>query len=29
MNAVQYEIMADRFEAVALRLVELNPGQEL
>lgn len=29
MNAVQYEIMADRFEAVALRLAELNPGQEL
>ncbi|MGI3167657.1 DUF2059 domain-containing protein [Pseudooceanicola sp. C21-150M6] len=29
MNAVQYEIMADRFEEVAARLAELNPGQEL
>ncbi|WP_084658912.1 DUF2059 domain-containing protein [Pseudooceanicola batsensis] len=29
MNAVQYEIMADRFEEVASRLGELNPGQEL
>ena len=29
MNAVQYEIMADRFEEVASRLAELNPGQEL
>lgn len=29
MNAVQFEIMADRFEEVALRLAELNPGQEL
>lgn len=29
MNAVQFEIMADRFERVAERLAELNPGQEL
>lgn len=29
MNAVQFEIMADRFEEVASRLSELNPGQEL
>ena len=29
MNAVQYEIMAARFEEVAERLAELNPGQEL
>ena len=29
MNAVQFEIMADRFEDVASRLAELNPGQEL
>jgi hypothetical protein len=29
MTAVQYEIMADRFEEVASRLAELNPGQEL
>lgn len=29
MNAVQFEIMADRFEEVASRLAELNPGQEL
>ncbi|WP_375173001.1 DUF2059 domain-containing protein [Pseudooceanicola sp.] len=29
MNAVQFEIMADRYEEVASRLAELNPGQEL
>ena len=29
MNAVQYEIMASRFEEVAARLAELDPGQEL
>lgn len=29
MNAVQFEIMADRFEEVAERMAELNPGQEL
>ena len=29
MNAVQFEIMADRFEMVAEKLAEINPGQEL
>lgn len=29
MNAVQFEIMADRFELVAEKLAEINPGQEL
>ena len=29
MNAVQYEIMANRFEQLAARLAELYPGQEL
>lgn len=29
MNAVQYEIMANRFEALAARMAELHPGQEL
>lgn len=29
MNAVQHEIMADRFEAVADRLGAMGPGQEL
>lgn len=29
MNAVQYEIMANRFEVVASRMAELDPGQEL
>jgi len=29
MNAVQYEIMANRFEAVAARMMELDRGQEL
>ncbi|MEM8776721.1 MAG: DUF2059 domain-containing protein [Pseudomonadota bacterium] len=29
MNAVQYEIMANRFEALASRMSELHPGQEL
>ncbi|MFU8836180.1 DUF2059 domain-containing protein [Roseovarius autotrophicus] len=29
MNAVQYEIMADRFEALALRLAEVPPAQDL
>jgi len=29
MNAVQYEIMANRFEELAARLAELYPGQEL
>lgn len=29
MNAVHYEIMMNRFEALALRMGELNPGQEL
>lgn len=29
MNAVQYEIMADRFEKVAERLAKMSPGQEL
>ncbi|WP_050930414.1 DUF2059 domain-containing protein [Aestuariivita boseongensis] len=29
MNAVQYEIMANRFEVLATRMAELQPGQEL
>ena len=29
LNAVQYEIMANRFEALARRLAELRPAQEL
>ncbi|WP_370401382.1 DUF2059 domain-containing protein [Sulfitobacter sp. JB4-11] len=29
MNAVQYEIMANRFEAVALRLSSMQPSQDL
>lgn len=29
MNAVQYEIMADRFERLARRMADLHPGQEL
>lgn len=29
MNAVQYEIMANRFEAVALRLSAMQPSQDL
>ena len=29
MNAVQYEIMANRFEALAGRMAEMHPGQEL
>lgn len=29
MNAVQYEIMANRFEVLAARMAELDPGQEL
>ncbi len=29
MNAVQYEIMANRYEAVALRLSRMQPSQEL
>ncbi|WP_239520971.1 DUF2059 domain-containing protein [Pseudooceanicola aestuarii] len=29
MNAVQYEIMANRFEALAARIADLQPGQEL
>lgn len=29
MNAVQYEVMADRFEAVAGRLREMQPSQDL
>ncbi|GAW35628.1 hypothetical protein RA2_02693 [Roseovarius sp. A-2] len=29
MNAVQYEIMANRFEALAARMAELQPAQEL
>ena len=29
MNAVQYEIMADRFEAVAARLRMMQPSQDL
>ncbi len=29
MNAVQYEIMANRFEALALRMADMHPGQEL
>ncbi|MEO0668178.1 MAG: DUF2059 domain-containing protein [Pseudomonadota bacterium] len=29
MNAVQYEIMANRFEALAVRMQDLQPSQEL
>ncbi len=29
MNAVQYEIMANRFEVLAARMADLQPGQEL
>lgn len=29
MNAVQYEIMANRFEALASRMSELDPGQDI
>jgi len=29
MNAVQYEIMANRFEAVATRLAAMQPSQDL
>lgn len=29
MNAVQYEIMANRFEVLASRMAEIHPGQEL
>lgn len=29
MNAVQYELMANRFEVLAARMADLHPGQEL
>ena len=29
MNAVQYEIMANRFEELAMRMSELDTGQDL
>ena len=29
MNAVQYEIMANRYEALAARMRNLQPSQEL
>jgi hypothetical protein len=29
MNAVQYEIMANRFEALALAMQNLQPSQDL
>ena len=29
MNAVQYEIMANRFEVLASRMSELDPGQDI
>ena len=29
MNAVQYEIMANRFEELATRMADMHPGQEL
>ena len=29
MNAIQYEIMANRFEVLAARMAEMHPGQEL
>ena len=29
MNAIQYEIMANRFEVLAARMAETHPGQEL
>lgn len=29
MNAIQYEVMANRFEVLAARMAEMHPGQEL
>lgn len=29
LNAVQYQIMADRFEVLAARMAELHPGQDI
>jgi hypothetical protein len=29
LNAVQYEIMANRFEVLAMRMAELHPGQDI
>ena len=29
MNGVQYALMANRYEKLALRMAELSPGQEL
>jgi hypothetical protein len=29
MNAIQYEIMANRFEVLAARMADLHPGEEL
>ena len=29
MNAIQWEIMADRFEALAVKMAGMNPGEEL
>ena len=29
MNAIQYEIMANRFEVLAARMAEMHPGEEL
>jgi vesicle coat complex subunit len=29
MNAVQFEVMANRFEVLASKLAELHPGEEL
>lgn len=29
LNAVQYEIMADRFEVLAVRMADLHPGQDI
>lgn len=29
LNAVQYEVMANRFEVLAMRMAELHPGQDI
>jgi hypothetical protein len=29
MNAVQFEVMADRYEALALRMTNLKPSEDL
>ncbi len=29
MNAIQWEIMANRFEALAVKMADMSPGEEL